>query len=73
MYIKKYPLEFITKIIKHGIHIILLNPFHIYSDHNFKSGEIYYFSDKHDELVKYRIFLHTNYLFNLFIWLVLSL
>ena len=56
MYIKKYPLEFITKIIKHGIHIILLNPFHIYSDHNFKSGEIYYFSDKHDELVKYRIF-----------------
>lgn len=55
MYIKKYPLEFATRIIKHGIHIILLNPFHIYSDHNFRSGEVYYFSDKHDEFVKYRI------------------
>lgn len=54
-YFKKYPVDFIKIVIKHGIHTVLLNPFHIYSDHNFKSGEIYYFSEKHDQLVKYRI------------------
>ena len=55
MYFKKYPIEFTKKIIKHGIHITLLNPFHVYSDHNFESGEIYYYSQKHDDLLKYRI------------------
>ena len=54
-YILEYPVEFIFRIIKNSIHITLLNPFHIYSDHNFKSGEMYYFSEKHDQLVKYRI------------------
>ena len=55
-YIFKYPTEFFYRIIKKSFHITLLNPLHIWSDHNFRSGEIYYFSDKHDELVKYRIF-----------------
>ena len=34
----------------------MLNPFHIYSDNNFQSGEIYYLSETHDKLVPYRIF-----------------
>ena len=55
MYIREYPLEFFLKIVNHGFHIILLNPFHVYSDHNFKSGEIYHLSEKHNELLKYRI------------------
>ncbi len=54
-YVKEYPIEFLKKIINHGFHITLLNPFHIYSDHNFKSGEIYYVSKKHAELIKYRV------------------
>ena len=55
-YIFDYPTEFFYRIIKNSLHIGLLNPFHIYSDHNFISGEVYYFSEKHDELIKYRIF-----------------
>ena len=54
-YFKEYPLEFASTIIKNGLHIVLLNPFHIYSDHKFKSGEIYYISKKHNELIPYRI------------------
>lgn len=42
-------------IIKKSIHVALLNPFHIYSDHNFRSGEIYYTSDVHDKLIPVRI------------------
>ena len=42
-------------IIKKSIHVALLNPFHIYSDHNFISGEIYYTSDVHDKLIPVRI------------------
>jgi len=54
-YFKEYPLEFASVIIKNGLHMTLLNPFHIYSDHKFKSGEIYYISKKHNELIPYRI------------------
>jgi hypothetical protein len=44
------------KIISYNsIHSVLLNPFHIYSDHNFVSGEDYYFSEKHDKLVLVRV------------------
>ena len=43
-------------IFKNSLHILLLNPFHIYSDHNFASGESYYLSDTHDNLVLPRIF-----------------
>ena len=42
-------------IFKNTIHSLLLNPFHIYSDHNFTSGELYYVSDTHDKLVPPRI------------------
>ena len=54
-FLMDYPEEFIKRVIKNSAHIALLNPFHIYSDHNFRSGEIYYFSQKQDELVKYRL------------------
>ena len=54
-YVREYPLEFTLFILKNGLHIVLLNPFHIYSDHKFRSGEIYYISKKHDELIPYRI------------------
>ncbi|MDC1279886.1 hypothetical protein N8Z07_01080, partial [Pelagibacteraceae bacterium] len=42
-------------IFKNSLHSILLNPFHIYSDHNFKSAEYYYFTTTHDKLVPPRI------------------
>ena len=61
-YIFDYPTEFFYRIVKNSFHIALLNPFHIYSDHNFITGEVYYFSEKHDELLKYRIF-YTSAIF----------
>jgi hypothetical protein len=54
-YFKNYPLDFIKFITKSSIHTILLNPFHIYSDHNFRSGEYYYTTETHDRLVPVRI------------------
>ena len=55
-YLFKYPLDFLIHIAKSSMHTILLNPFHIFSDHNFRSGEYYYTSDTHDKLIPYRIF-----------------
>ena len=42
-------------ILNNSLHSLLLNPFHIYSDHNFRSGEEYYVSETHDKLVLPRI------------------
>ena len=42
-------------ILKNSLHSTLLNPFHIYSDHNFISGEVYYKSDTQDKLLLPRI------------------
>ena len=73
-YFKEYPREFLLTIIKNGVHIILLNPYHIYSDHNFKSGEVYYFSQKHDDLVPYRILytfiIYSFCLYGLYLFVV---
>ncbi len=55
MYIFNYPLEFTKHVIKQSMHTALLNPFHIYSEHNFRSSEIYYVSKKHDQLVPIRV------------------
>ena len=55
-YILEYPLLFTKHILKNSIHFILLNPVHIYSDHKYQSGEIYYSSSEHDRIVPYRIF-----------------
>lgn len=52
----KYPFSSFKIISKRSLHSLLLNPFHIYSDHNFISGEVYYFTDTHDKLVPIRIF-----------------
>ncbi len=51
----EHPWESFKVIFKKSAHITLLNPFHIYSDHNFLSGEIYYNSLTHDRLVPFRI------------------
>lgn len=63
-YFYDYPIEFILHILKKSIHFTLLNPFHIYSDNNFISGEVYYYSDLHDNLVKYRI-LYTLLIYSI--------
>ena len=55
-YIVDYPIDFLNLTIKNSIHILLLNPFHIYSDHNYISSEIYYLSTEHDKFILYRIF-----------------
>ena len=34
--------EFGLHVLQRSFHTLLLNPFHIYSDHNFRSGEYYY-------------------------------
>jgi len=54
-YFRDYPINFLTEVIKKSIHILLLNPFHIYSDHKYKSGEVYYLTREHDKLIPYRI------------------
>ena len=54
-YFYKYPIDFIKFTIKSSLHITLLNPFHIYSDNNFESGEIYNGSKTHSKLIPYRI------------------
>ena len=63
-YLYNYPIEFGIHILKKSIHFTLLNPFHIYSDNNFISGEVYYYSEVHDKLIKYRV------LYTLFIYLI---
>ena len=40
---------------KKTLSFVLLNPFHIYSDHKFLSGEKYYESDLRKKFVPYRI------------------
>ena len=43
-------------ILNKSLHVALLNPFHIYSDHKFGRGEFYYTTDTHDKLVPVRVF-----------------
>ena len=65
-YIFNYPWEFTKHVLKQSIHTTLLNPFHIYSEHNFRSSEIYYVSKKHDQLVLLRV------AYSLFIFLIVG-
>lgn len=55
-YFFENPLSITKYVLKNSFHITLLNPFHIYSDNKYISGEVYYFSNEHDKLVPYRIF-----------------
>ena len=50
------PLKFIKFVSAKSLSFVLLNPFHIYSDHRYFSGESYYNSDLHNKLKNYRIF-----------------
>ncbi|ARJ48206.1 glycosyltransferase family 39 protein [Candidatus Pelagibacter sp. RS39] len=54
-YLLDYPLEFIYAVINGSFHTLLLNPLHIYSDHKFRSGEIYYGSEDHKKFIPYRM------------------
>ena len=49
------PLETVKFIARRSISFIILNPFHIYSDHKFYSGSYYYHSETHKKLLPYRI------------------
>ena len=49
------PFSTFKYILKKSLHFTLLNPFHIYSDHHFSSGEEYYRSKTHQKLIPYRI------------------
>jgi hypothetical protein len=49
------PIETIRYVTKKTLSFVLLNPFHIYSDHKFLSGEKYYESDLRKKFIPYRI------------------
>ena len=49
------PFSTLKHILYKSLHTPLLNPFHIYSDHHFVSGEVYYNSPTHKKLIPYRI------------------
>lgn len=55
MFMFDYPVEFFKEIVKGAVHTPLLNPFHIYSDHRFISGEEYYGSELHKKFIPIRI------------------
>jgi len=69
-YFSKYPLDFTLYIVNKSLHITLLNPFHIYSDHHFMSGEKYYGSKTHSRLIPiragYTMIIYLICLFGLF-------
>tara|TARA_B100001063_G_C16741928_1_gene545284 strand:+ start:325 stop:1752 length:1428 start_codon:yes stop_codon:yes gene_type:complete len=50
-----HPLKTVKYVIRKSLSFALLNPFHIYTDHKFLSGEEYYRSDLHKKLLPYRI------------------
>lgn len=49
------PIKFVIYVLKKSVSFSILNPFHIYSDHKFLSGDEYYKSELHSKLVPYRI------------------
>ena len=67
----KYPVTSFKVIANRSLHSLLLNPFHIYSDHNFISGEKYYLSNQHQKLIPLRItytlFIYLISLFGIYI------
>jgi hypothetical protein len=63
----KYPWDFAKYASVKSLHMLLLNPFHIYSDHKYPSGEVYYNSKEHKDLIPYRI------IYSLTIYLIIFL
>jgi hypothetical protein len=68
----KYPMEFIKEASIKSIHMLLLNPFHIYSDHKYESGEIYYNSEEHKKLIPFRVIYSIIIYLIIFIGLITS-
>lgn len=64
------PLKTLKYVARKSLSFALLNPFHIYSDHKFKSGEKYYKSDLHQSLLPYRIIYSLLIYFICFIGLI---
>jgi len=54
-FIFESPAIFFKHVIIKSLHTLLLNPFHIYSDNNFRSGKHYYATSTHNKLIPYRI------------------
>ncbi len=51
-----HPILTLKHILYKSFHTPLLNPFHIYSDNRYVSGESYYGTPTHEKLIPYRIF-----------------
>jgi len=54
-YVLNNKIDFTKFVVKKSLHTVLLNPFHIYSHHNFVNSDLYYFTKTHDNLVLVRI------------------
>ncbi len=54
--------DFSKFILKKSLHTTLLNPFHIYSDHKFNSGEYYYTTETHKKLLPIRV-IYTSIIY----------
>ena len=70
-YFYEYPFSFMKFIAKSSIHTALLNPFHIYSEHNFVSSEFYYTTKTHDQLLtirfSYTLFIYLICLYGIYV------
>ena len=64
------PFETLKYVARKSLSFALLNPFHIYSDHKFLSGEKYYKSNLHQSLLPYRIIYTLLIYFICFIGLI---
>ena len=74
-YLKNYPSDFIKYTFNTSMHILVLNPFHIHTDNNFISGEVYHGSNTHKKLIPYRIvYTLTLYLICLYgLWSMIKM
>tara|TARA_E500000178_G_scaffold356674_1_gene436976 strand:- start:2469 stop:3905 length:1437 start_codon:yes stop_codon:yes gene_type:complete len=68
--IYSHPIEFLKYVAKRSLSFSLLNPFHIYSDHKFLSGEKYYESDLRKKFLPYRIIYSLLIYFICFLGLI---
>ena len=64
------PFETLKYVARNSLSFALLNPFHIYSDHKFQSGEMYYKSDLHQSLLPYRVIYTLLIYFICFVGLI---
>ena len=68
-YFINYPEQFLKHYLDRSMHVIILNPFHIYNDMKFISGEIMYESNSHKKYILPR----TAYTFFIYIIALMGL